>query len=155
MTVFLTAFWPDAAFAQAPRTLSISGVLANAAGTPKPNGSYNLTFRLYDAPNEGAALWTEANKPVTVTGGKGAFFNDAPLSPRPTESLSRAVLVTGFPYDRTEPLERQLRTLSAFLRYPIQDVRRDELKQLGQIAIQFSVAPNRAGERQHRPLQLL
>jgi len=57
--------------------------------------------------------------------GQGAFLGGTPLSPRPTEDLTRAVLVTGFPYDRTEPLEWQLRTLSAFLRYPIQDVRRD------------------------------
>jgi len=57
--------------------------------------------------------------------GQGAFLGGAPLSPSPTEDLSRAVLVTGFPYDRTEPLELQLRALSAFLRHPIQDVRRD------------------------------
>jgi myo-inositol-1(or 4)-monophosphatase len=36
-----------------------------------------------------------------------------------------ALLVTGFPYDRGEPLDRQLRVLEAFLRSPVHGIRRD------------------------------
>ena len=48
------------ASAQIPRTLSYQGVLTDSLGTPKPDGSYGLTFRLYDAESGGSALWTEA-----------------------------------------------------------------------------------------------
>jgi hypothetical protein len=34
-------------------------VLTDTAGTPKPDGSYSLTFRLFAAPTGGSALWTE------------------------------------------------------------------------------------------------
>jgi hypothetical protein len=61
------------ALAQAPRTLAFQGVLADGAGKPKPNATYNVTFRLYDAAAGGSLLWTEAGKPVGVTGGKGVF----------------------------------------------------------------------------------
>jgi hypothetical protein len=51
----------------------LQGVLADAGGKPKPNATYTVTFRLFDAPAAGNLLWTEANKAVGVTGGKGAF----------------------------------------------------------------------------------
>lgn len=56
-----------------PRTIAFQGVLADASGKAKPDGSYNITFRLYDALSDGNLLWTEANKPVTVAGGRGVF----------------------------------------------------------------------------------
>lgn len=46
--------------AQIPRTLSYQGVLTDSLGNPKPDGTYNLTFRLYDAESGGSALWIEA-----------------------------------------------------------------------------------------------
>jgi hypothetical protein len=46
--------------AQIPRTLSYQGVLTDSLGNPKPNGTYSLTFRLYDVESDGSALWTEA-----------------------------------------------------------------------------------------------
>ncbi|HEY3265919.1 MAG TPA: hypothetical protein VGM37_03245 [Armatimonadota bacterium] len=60
-----------------PRTLSFEGILSSSATrAPKPDGVYLVTFRLFTnlAPTSGeTALWTEANKPVTVSGGKGIF----------------------------------------------------------------------------------
>ncbi|HSK47029.1 MAG TPA: inositol monophosphatase family protein [Coriobacteriia bacterium] len=60
-----------------------------------------------------------------ASAGEGAYRDGNRLTTKLTDSLSRAVLVTGFPYDRTDPLERQLLALSAFLRHPVQDIRRD------------------------------
>jgi len=54
--------------AQIPRTLSYQGVLTNAAGKPRPNPSYQFTFRLYDVATGGTALWTE-EKTLPVTNG--------------------------------------------------------------------------------------
>ncbi len=48
-----------AGLAQIPRTLSYQGVLTDSLGNPKPDGTYNLTFRLYNTESGGSALWTE------------------------------------------------------------------------------------------------
>lgn len=47
------------AWSQIPRTLSYQGVLTDSLGVPKPDGTYSITFRLYDGASGGTALWTE------------------------------------------------------------------------------------------------
>ncbi|MGQ9854820.1 MAG: hypothetical protein ACUVTG_15645, partial [Candidatus Oleimicrobiaceae bacterium] len=54
--------------AQIPQTVSYQGLLTDASGTPVPDGTYALTFRLYDVPTGGTALWTET-QPVEVSSG--------------------------------------------------------------------------------------
>ncbi len=54
--------------AQIPRRLSYQGLLTDSAGTPKPDGLYTLTFRLYPSETGGAVLWTET-KPLQVDRG--------------------------------------------------------------------------------------
>lgn len=71
--VLLVCYASSPSFAVIPRTISFQGVLANAAGTPKPAGSYNVTFRLFDAATGGTLLWTEPAKPVSVSGTRGLF----------------------------------------------------------------------------------
>ena len=39
--------------------------------------------------------------------------------------MNEALLITGFPYDRCGPLDRQLAALTAFLRAPVHGLRRD------------------------------
>jgi hypothetical protein len=56
------------ASAQIPQTMSYQGVLTDGAGTPEPDGSYNITFSLYAASSGGSAIWTETQS-VQVTGG--------------------------------------------------------------------------------------
>jgi len=45
--------------AQVPRTLAYQGVLTDTLGHPKPDGSYSLSFRLYDSPGGGSPIWNE------------------------------------------------------------------------------------------------
>ncbi len=45
--------------AQIPRTLSYQGILSDTLGTPKPDGAYAITFRLYNVAGGGTALWSE------------------------------------------------------------------------------------------------
>jgi len=45
--------------AQVPRTLSYQGKITLADGTSVDDGTYTLTFRLYDVSSGGTALWTE------------------------------------------------------------------------------------------------
>jgi hypothetical protein len=51
--------FPHDGSAQIPRTLSYQGILSDTLGTPKPDGMYAITFRLYDAPSGGTLLWVE------------------------------------------------------------------------------------------------
>jgi len=73
LAALIAALTVCTAGAQIPRTLSFQGVLTDSAGKPKANGSYNVTFRLFDALTGGSLLWTENAKPVVVSGGKGLF----------------------------------------------------------------------------------
>jgi hypothetical protein len=57
--------------AQIPRTISYQGILCELSGNPKPDNSYNLTFRLYDVGTGGSALWTETQSVQTK---RGLFF---------------------------------------------------------------------------------
>lgn len=60
--------------AAAPRTLNIQGVLFNpSTKAPKPDGSYTVAFRLYNAATGGTLLWTEPSETVAVSGGRGIF----------------------------------------------------------------------------------
>ena len=51
-----------------PQTINYQGVLKDAAGVVVPNGDYSLTFKLYDLPSGGSALWNET-KTINVVGG--------------------------------------------------------------------------------------
>ncbi|MBI5472138.1 MAG: tail fiber domain-containing protein [Ignavibacteriae bacterium] len=59
LTIALIVFLGSTSQAQIPRTLSYQGILADSNGVPKPDGSYSITFRLYDAATGGSALWAE------------------------------------------------------------------------------------------------
>ncbi|MEA3409801.1 MAG: hypothetical protein U9Q95_05585, partial [Candidatus Eisenbacteria bacterium] len=45
--------------AAAPQTMSYQGVIRDDAGDPVPDGTYDVTFRIYDVSSGGAPLWTE------------------------------------------------------------------------------------------------
>ncbi|MBS4029568.1 MAG: hypothetical protein KGZ58_13145 [Ignavibacteriales bacterium] len=57
-------------FAQIPKTISYQGILTDANGIPKPDGSYSFTFKLYELSSGGTAIWTETK---TLTTTKGLF----------------------------------------------------------------------------------
>jgi len=57
--------------------------------------------------------------------GFGAFKDDEPVSTASATDLHDALLITGFPYDRGAPLDRQLAVFAAFLRAYVHGMRRD------------------------------
>lgn len=65
--VVLGAFFHPA-LAQHPRTISYQGFIADTTGKPRPDGSYALTFRLYQVESGGDAVWTE-RKDLDTRGG--------------------------------------------------------------------------------------
>lgn len=89
-------------------TYSVSVALLRA-GQPVAGAVYN------------AALG-EMNAAAT---GLGAFRDDTPLHVSDALGVHEALLITGFPYDRGVPLDRQLDVLAAFLRAPVHGIRRD------------------------------
>ncbi|MFZ0389146.1 MAG: hypothetical protein WAN36_01710 [Calditrichia bacterium] len=56
--------------AQIPETISYQGLLTDGSGVAVPDGTYNLTCRIYPAASGGNALWTETQ---SVTTEKGVF----------------------------------------------------------------------------------
>jgi hypothetical protein len=54
----------------APPTALIEGVLTAAGGAPAADGDYDLTFRVYGAPGDAAAVWTEGPVKVAILGGR-------------------------------------------------------------------------------------
>ena len=53
---------------QVPHTMNYQGILTDNSGTIVTDGSYNLTFKLYDVQSSGNALWTETQS-VNVSSG--------------------------------------------------------------------------------------
>jgi len=59
---------PCLAQADIAEIMSYQGVLRDGSGNPVPDGSYDVTFRIYNVETAGTALWTE-NQTLTATGG--------------------------------------------------------------------------------------
>lgn len=78
-------------------------------------GGFPVAAAVYNVP---------ADELYSAARGAGATLNGAPLACAGSATLEGALLGTGFPYDRGEPLDRQLQILARLLR-PAHDVRRD------------------------------
>ena len=57
-----------AASAQAPRLLNVQGVLTDNDGVVLEDGTYTITFRLYDVPTEGASLYSTYRSVTQIDG---------------------------------------------------------------------------------------
>ena len=73
------ALCAGAALAQ-PALINQEGVLIDAAGNPVA-GQQQLTFRAYDAPVGGAALWTEVQPVTPVEGYYSALLGSVAAFP--------------------------------------------------------------------------
>jgi hypothetical protein len=72
LLLFLSAlrYSLSASFAEVPRLINYQGRLTDTSSVPL-NGSYNLTFRIYDAETAGNMLWEETQAGVVIQ--KGIF----------------------------------------------------------------------------------
>lgn len=73
----------------------------------------------------GAVYNAAADELFSAAKGLGATLGNERIHCAAAASVEEALLVTGFPYDRGLPLERQLAVLAAFLRAPVHGIRRD------------------------------
>ncbi|MHB1461810.1 MAG: hypothetical protein ACYC1M_11055 [Armatimonadota bacterium] len=69
-----------------PSSFNYQGRLTDTAGTPLPNGNYQMIFSIWDAVTGGNQLWGSGNKTITLA--KGLFT--ASLGPIPSASLPGA-----------------------------------------------------------------
>ena len=67
LIVVLITFFCSSSVAQQPQ-ISYQGILTDEAGTPLPDGSYELIFRLYDKKNGGHTLWEEVQSVTCIDG---------------------------------------------------------------------------------------
>ena len=58
-SVLLLLLTTSSAFAQIPQTISYQGVLTDAQGNAVADGSYTLTFNLYESATGGNSIWGE------------------------------------------------------------------------------------------------
>jgi len=66
--LFLVAFATQG-FAQLMPTLSIQGILKKANGVAVDDGTYNVTFKLYETPTGGMSIWSETQGALEVSSG--------------------------------------------------------------------------------------
>lgn len=76
-------------------------------------------------PAAGAVYGIPLDEMFSAELGQGATRNGEPIRVAAAGSVPEALMVTGFPYDRTLPLDRQLSVLGAMLRRPVHGIRRD------------------------------
>jgi|GEM_PF-2219485 len=108
-----------AAIQAAPtQPISYQGRLTNTVGSPVANGTYNVTFAIYDDPSSGSLLWKE-NQDVTISGGlfstllgsvtpfDPALFKEFPrylgITIDAGSEMSPRILMASVPYALTAP----------------------------------------------------
>jgi hypothetical protein len=62
------------AWSQPPQMIAYQGLITDNTGAPVADGTYSLTFRIYDAEVGGAELWSETQPSVAVSGGLFGVF---------------------------------------------------------------------------------
>lgn len=83
-------------------TLNYQGRLTDTSGDPVADGSYDLTFRIYNDPVGGTQLWTSGASPIPVTVANGLFsviLGDAGMEPLPENIFSGQMLHLGIQLD--------------------------------------------------------
>jgi len=68
VAIVLSISFQSLAFSDVPHLIGYQGRLTDTSGTPR-EGSYSITFRIYDAEAAGNLLWSETHSNVTVTNG--------------------------------------------------------------------------------------
>jgi len=68
VTILVFILLAHLSWAQIPQTISYQGILTDGSSIVIPDGTYNLTFSLYEADTGGAALWSETQSIVVVNG---------------------------------------------------------------------------------------
>ena len=97
--------------AEVPQLLSYQGVLTDAGGVAMPNATYNITFRIYDVPSGGSAIWTETD---AVPVDKGIFNATLGTQTALTNLAFNATYYLSIAVEDGEELPRQMLTATPY-----------------------------------------
>lgn len=89
-----------------------------------PCYSVSVACLSYGQPVVGAVYNVPADEMTYASLGEGAFLNGRRLQCASTEEIRQSLIITGFPYDRTITLDKQLRVFGHLMR-EVHDIRRD------------------------------
>ncbi len=64
----LFALVPSIAEGTVPKLINFQGILRDGSGNPVADGSYSVTFRIYEVPTGGTLLWAETTSVTTADG---------------------------------------------------------------------------------------
>lgn len=90
-----------------------------------PTYSVSVALVRDTAPVVGAVYNAAAGEMNAAALGLGATRDEVPIHVTAAPRIQDALVITGFPYDRGEPLDVQMAVLAAFLRAPVHGMRRD------------------------------
>lgn len=90
-----------------------------------PAYSVSVALLREGTPVAGAVYGVPMDEMFSAELGEGAYLDTRRIAVAAASSVPEALLVTGFPYDRGAPLDRQLAVLGAMLRRPVHGIRRD------------------------------
>ena len=79
-------------FAQEPQVLNYQGIVSDETGNPS-NGTFSIQFAIYNAPAEGAALWTEIREIEIIKGNFSVLLGET--TPFPVNLFSKPMLYLG------------------------------------------------------------
>ena len=107
MTIILVLTFSVSTLAAVPTTMNYQGQLNDSEGNPVADGSYSVTFSLYDVPSGGTELWTESRTIETINGLFSIILGSInPITSAVVESAPRylGITVEGDPeqFPRTE-----------------------------------------------------
>ena len=94
--------------AASPGELLVEGVMHNGAGGPAADGSYDMTFSIYDQATGGSQAWSEGPVKVAVTAGRWAYSLGAKsaVDPDKLQALSQQWLEIKVGTDPALPRQR-------------------------------------------------
>jgi len=90
-----------------------------------PCYSVSVALLRNGVPVAGVVHNVPADQTIAAAADLGTSCDGEPARCKGASSLTEALLMSGFPYDRGATLDRQLATLAAFMRVPIHGMRRD------------------------------
>ncbi|MFQ5608335.1 MAG: hypothetical protein ACE5GA_10340, partial [Candidatus Zixiibacteriota bacterium] len=100
IAAFILALYPSL-FAEIPRSISYSGLLADAAGDPVADGAHLVKFVIYDAPAGGAVIWDAGFQMVNTINGLFAYQLGS-IAPFPANIFADSARYLGVTYN-TDP----------------------------------------------------
>ncbi|MGD1048759.1 MAG: hypothetical protein ABR899_08430 [Candidatus Krumholzibacteriaceae bacterium] len=68
LALILAACLAGTAAAEVPSLLNYQGILTDGSGVAVPDNTYGITFKIYEVPSGGSALWTEIDNVVVSKG---------------------------------------------------------------------------------------